>query len=214
MTLTVAQAFKVALDLWEIAQEGEWHEGHLVEPSSLELQRGKKVSLWHHLHCATWILRFTKLTKWSNADTTQPLSQIFFPYRQKQEGPDLLLLCCEQRAEGDNRHSGCPNRSVHLTTTSGRKSYLLTLTDCQSLHTHSKKTPPKTDRDCRLLSGCGISVSKWGVGGRGSAAWDLSLLLVKSQIFQLLSIKMCSASGGPGPRTERNVMLGPWEPPE
>ena len=30
MTLTVAQAFKVALDLWEIAQEGEFTEQEVV----------------------------------------------------------------------------------------------------------------------------------------------------------------------------------------
>ncbi len=30
-----------------------------------------------------------------------------------------------------------------------------------------------------------------------------SLLLVKSWLFQLLSIKMCSTSSGGGPRTER-----------
>lgn len=68
------------------------------------------------------ILHLNFTDKSSNADTTQPLSQavdffVFFLNRQKQEGSDLLFLCCEQRPEGDNRHSGCPDRWVQPTKT-------------------------------------------------------------------------------------------------
>lgn len=50
VTLTVAQAFKVALDLWEIAQEGEFtelNEGDMTQFSEVQVRKGCDPSNLH-----------------------------------------------------------------------------------------------------------------------------------------------------------------------
>uniref|UniRef100_A0A3Q3MZ29 Si:dkey-71h2.2 n=1 Tax=Mastacembelus armatus TaxID=205130 RepID=A0A3Q3MZ29_9TELE len=72
VTLTVAQAFKVALDLWEIAQEGEFTEQRGDDIGTLS-QPAKNVSLPEHLKLTNRLL-YVK-TNFCTVISTKPALQ-------------------------------------------------------------------------------------------------------------------------------------------